>query len=93
MMHDWTLLTIMVDWLDSTVRIAFRNRKSQEVFLMAEGLTNLRVPKREEWGGSVSVNEVDGPKVLQNGSLYFSIQMQSGDKIEMEARSISLPDG
>ncbi|SDT88701.1 hypothetical protein [Halopseudomonas salegens] len=93
MMHDWTLLTLIVDWANGTITIAFRNCQSQEVFLIAEGLIDLRVPKREEWGGSVSVNEVDGPKVLQNGSLYFSIEMQSGDKIEMEARSISLPDG
>lgn len=91
-MHDWTLLALMVDWLDGTIKISFRNSQSQEVFLMANGFSELRVPRREEWGKSVAINEVDGPKTLQNGSMYFSIEMQSGDKIEMEARSISLPD-
>lgn len=91
-MHDWTLLTLMVDWVRGMVTITFRNSQSQEVFLIGEGLSDFRVPKREEWGGSVSVNEVVGPKKLENGNLYFSIEMQSGDKIEMEAMSISLPD-
>jgi hypothetical protein len=92
MMHDWVLLTLMVDWMNSMVTITFRDSQSQEVFLIAEGLSDFRVPKREEWGGSVLVNEVEGPKTLQNGNLYFSIEMQSGDKIELEARSVSLPE-
>ncbi|PKM44045.1 MAG: hypothetical protein CVV05_13150 [Gammaproteobacteria bacterium HGW-Gammaproteobacteria-1] len=91
-MHDWTLLALVVDWVKGMVTITFRNSQSQEVFLMAEGLSDLRVPKREEWGGSVSVNEVEGPKQLQNGNTYVSIEMQSGDKVELEAKSISLPE-
>lgn len=91
MMHDWTLLALMVDWVSGSVTISFRNCQSQEVFLMAEGLSDLRIPRREEWGRSVSINEVDGPVVLQNGNYYLSIEIQSGDKIEIEAKSISFP--
>lgn len=91
-MHDWTLLALMIDWAKGVVTISFMNNQSQKVFLIAEGFSDLRVPKREKWGGSVSINEVGGPKLLQNGNIYFSIEMQSGDKIEMEARSISLPE-
>lgn len=92
MMHDWTLLTLTIDWMKGEAMITFKNCQSQEVFLIAEGLSDFRVPKREEWGKSVSVNEVEGPKALQNGKFYFSIEMQSGDKIELEARTISLPE-
>jgi hypothetical protein len=92
MMHDWTLLTLTVDWVKGMATITFKNSQSHEVFLIAEELSDFRVPKREEWGGSISVNEVDGPKELHNGNMYFSIEMQSGDKIELEAGSISLPE-
>lgn len=93
MMHDWTFVALMVDWLKGVVTFTFKNSSSTEVFLVAEGLADLKVPKREDWGESVSVNEVEGPIVLENGNSYLAIEIQSGDKIELEARSISLPDG
>jgi hypothetical protein len=93
MMHDWTFVALMVDWLNGVVTFTFKNSSSTEVFLVAEGLADLKVPKREDWGESVSVNEVKGPMVLENGNSYLAIEIQSGDKIELEARSISLPDG
>jgi len=92
MMHDWTFVTLLVDWLKGMVTITFKNSSSNEVFLVAEDLADLKVPKSEDWGGSVSVNEVDGPRVLENGNSYIGIEIQSGDKIEIEARSISLPE-
>lgn len=92
MMHDWTLLNLIVDWTKGIATITFRNSQSQKVFLVAEGLSDFRVPRREEWGESASVNEVEGPKKLHNGNMHFSIEMQSGDKIELEAQSIFLPE-
>lgn len=92
MMHDWTFVTLLVEWLKGVVTITFKNSSSNEVFLIAEGLADLRVPKREDWGESVSVNEVDGPRILENGNSYIGIEIQSGDKVEIEARSISLPE-
>ncbi|WP_349431032.1 hypothetical protein Q9L42_010540 [Methylomarinum sp. Ch1-1] len=92
MMHDWTFVTLLVEWLKGVVTITLKNSSSNEVFLVAEGLADLKVPKREDWGESVSVNEVDGPRVLDNGNSYIGIEIQSGDKIEIEAKSISLPE-
>jgi len=92
MMHDWTFVTLLVEWLKGVVTITFKNSSSNEVFLIAEGLADLRVPKREDWDESVSVNEVDGPRILENGNSYIGIEIQSGDKVEIEARSISLPE-
>lgn len=93
MMHDWTLVSIMVEWIKGVVTITFRNSKSDEVFLVAEGLADLKVPKRDDWGDSVSVNEVEGPVKIDNGNTYLAIEIQSGDKLELEAKSISMPDG
>jgi hypothetical protein len=93
MMHDWTLVTLLLEWFKGIVTITLKNSNSNEFFLVAEGLADLKVPKREDWGESVSVNEVDGPRVLENGNSYISIEIQSGDKIEIEAKSISLLEG
>lgn len=51
MMHDWKLISLMVEWLKGTVRITFKNSNSEEVFLVAKGFVSLKVPKREDWGG------------------------------------------
>ena len=90
-MHDWTFVTLLVEWSKGMVTITFEN-SSNEVFLVAEGLADLKVPKREDWGGSVSVNEVDGPRMLDNGNSYIGIEIQSGDRIEIEAKSIYLSE-
>lgn len=91
-MHDWTFVTLMVEWAEGLVTFTFRNSSGTEVFLIAEGLVNLKIPKREAWGQSISINEVEGPILLENGNSYLVIEIQSGDKIELEARSISLPE-
>jgi len=92
MMHDWTFVSLLVEWLKGVVTVTFKNNSSNEVFLIAEGLADLKLPRREDWGESVSVNEVEGPRVLSNGNIYISIEIQSGDKIEIEAKSITLPE-
>ena len=90
-MHDWSLVTLLLEWTEDKITITLKNGTSAEVHLVANGLAELKVPKREEWGESVSINEVDGPITLSNGNSYLSIEIQSGDKIELEAESISLP--
>lgn len=90
-MHDWSLVTILLEWAEGKITITMKNGDSREVHLVASGLAEIKVPKREEWGGSVSINKVDGPSTLANGNSYLSIEVQSGDKIELEAESISLP--
>ncbi len=90
-MHDWTLVSIAVEWIKGMVTITFKNSQSVEVLLTANGLADLKIPKREDWGESVSVNEVEGPLQLNNGNSYLGIEIQSGDKIELEAKTIYLP--
>jgi len=90
-MHDWILVSLKIDWLQGAIRITLRNNRSEDVFLVAEGFVDLKVPKREDWSKSVSINEVEGPSELDNGNFYLVIEIQSGDKIELEAKTIYLP--
>lgn len=90
-MHDWTLVSIQVGWQAATVAIAFKNTDSEQVLLTADGFTDLHIPKREEWGASVSVNEASDIELLPNGQQRLAIEMQSGDVLSLEAKSIQIP--
>lgn len=92
-MHDWTFLEIRIDWQNGSVIATFRNTTSHEVTLTAKGLVDIHVPKKEEWGRSVSVNEIRGPFKFDNKFQKLTIEMQSGDSITIIARSILLPHG
>lgn len=91
-MHDWTLLSISINWAEGAVVISFRNEKSEEVKLVAEGLVDIHVPKREEWGESVSINNVIGPLRGDDGIYSLELEVQSGDRIRLLARSVSMPE-
>ena len=90
-MHDWTVLSVQFEWVESTITIKLLNRNSQEVELSVKGSKLLHIPKREDWGESSSVNEVIGPTLLENGNYYLAIEIQSGDKIELEGDDIIMP--
>jgi hypothetical protein len=92
MMHDWTLLRIHLDWSSGLVIVTFRNSLSREVELVGNGLVDIQVPKKEPWGRSVSVNEVRGPEMLKGEMQTVAIEMQSGDTIQITARSIVMPE-
>ena len=85
-MHDWTLKSLTFDWINGTGRLIFDGDSSKDISLFAVGIAHFQVPKREEWGPSISVYEVVGPTPLDNGNSSVSIQMQSGDLIEIEAK-------
>lgn len=90
-MHDWTLGEITINWITGTLIFFLKNNKSEDVKIQVSGLYNLNLPKKEEWGRSVSINEINGPLVLANGHMYLEIEIQSGDTISLEAKLIELP--
>jgi hypothetical protein len=90
-MHDWTLVTLSFDWKGACVTLTLRNPKSESVLLKAEGVIRLLVPKRDEGGRSISVNDVTGPTRQPDGTEVLLIEMQSGDVIEIVATSFDLP--
>ena len=91
-MHDWILLSIVVEWMKGNVTITFETCEFNQVILTAEGLIELFIPKHDEWGESVSVNKVHEPVQLENGNYRLELEIQSGDTITLEAKSIHLPN-
>lgn len=90
-MHDWTLIDISVSWKEKRATFNFKSSTSSRV-LVAEEFVNLILPRTSPWGNSVSVNEISELIILDNGSHQITIEMQSGDTIEIEAKSINIPE-
>jgi hypothetical protein len=90
-MHDWTLLSISLEWENGATVLSFRRNGPQLVSVRAEGVSNLVIPRLNEWGPSVSVNEVRGPEKDLAGQQTLEIEMQSGDVIKITAMSFAFP--
>lgn len=95
-MHDWTLRTIEYVWESSSVTVALRRWSRargapEDVQLFAGGVVDLLVPRRNEWGPSVSVLECDGPSETADGYQRLVLQMQSGDRLTIIARTFEMP--
>ena len=90
-MHDWTLISVTFEWQTGKVSLLFQDENSQIVKVTTADSVDLRISKNEEWGPSISVNEVSGPSLLADGNYRLRIEMQSGDTIQIDAGTISLP--
>ena len=71
--------------------MSLRNTPSNECQVVVRGLVMLKVPRLEEWGPSTSVNGISGPKKTPTGSELITVEMQSGDVIEIEGTHIDMP--
>ena len=90
-LHDWTLDHLVFDWCDGRLRLILREFSTLDGWvLIAEGVKDLRVPRRLEWGFSRAINSSEGPLEVESGDLVMRIEVQSGDEIEIEAESIEL---
>jgi hypothetical protein len=89
--HDWTLLTINFDWSLARVTIELIDLTSTKKTLIAEGVRELVVPKMNEWGPSISINEITGIDAPINQGQSLGVAMQSGDVIRIVAEKIVLP--
>ena len=93
-MHDWVLRSITFDWKLGKVSIEFDTyaMKSTVVFFYAEDVSDLHVPRGQEWGPSVSVNEVIGPEKLADGKQRIRFEIQTGDIVEITAKNFIFPE-
>lgn len=89
-MHDWTLVSILIEWNSAQVAIKLWTG-SEEKLLLAYDFKKIDVPRYDDWGPSISVYEIIGPSPLSNGYNTIQIQMQSGDLIRIEAREFQIP--
>lgn len=88
-MHDWTLVSISMEWSSSVLTIELLDTTSTSRQILAHGVRGAHLRHDEPWGPSVSVlghkfSEVDGGVRLQ-------IETQSGDLIDIEAEKIHIP--
>ena len=88
-MHDWTLVSLNIDWEESTLVIKFLNNNSLPVDIIFNKIKFVNIPKWDEWGESVSVNKFN----LKNDATYknIEIEMQSGDIINIIANDVVMP--
>jgi hypothetical protein len=91
LLHDWTLTSITVDWKIASVSFNLIDRNLSAMFLVFEGVSELYVPKANEWGQSSSINCVTIER--WDHSLEASIEMQSGDVIRIKAAKMIGPEG
>ena len=91
MMHDWVISTINIDYDKNDINITFKTPSGNQQFIASE-FAEVHMPKRNEWGPSSSVLQVEAPKRLRNNNFEISIQLQSGDTITIEAKEFMLPE-
>lgn len=86
--HDWSLVDIHIDWMQSILKVQLKNNQSEDVTLIAEKLKNFHITHHNEWGKSISINQVLDFSILENGNSRIIIEIQSGDLFEVEAEKI-----
>jgi hypothetical protein len=92
-MHDWTLNKVDFEWKLARVVLELKDSASEIRTLVADGVAELYVPRKNEWGPSVSVNEVFEIEELSSGLKQLKIEMQSGDVIQIVASQFAFPCG
>lgn len=90
-MHDCSLDSLVVEWEKGIATILLKSMSSSRIAILVNGLRMLTVPRLQEWGHSVSINEVSGPSPTSEGNEFLKIEMQSGDVIEIEGSKIEVP--
>jgi hypothetical protein len=90
-MHDWTLTKVEFDWRAARVLIDLKDPTGTSRSLIAEGVQDLHITHRHEWGPSASVNKVSDAEQVSSGLHRIKIEMQSGDVIQIVAQRFELP--
>lgn len=90
-MHDWILVEVRVDWGAGRVQLDLSRKPGELSQVIARDFRKVEVPRRQEWGESVSVMTHVGPDQYDVDLRRLSILMQSGDSIEIVAREIEMP--
>lgn len=89
-MHDWTIVSIQINWTTGQAEVRVEGYESRKV-IVAIGLRSFTASLEDYWGPSVSILQTGGPYDVAGGKFY-SIQLQSGDYISIEACEISVFD-
>ena len=83
-LHDVTLRGVEYDWASSSCNLVIMpGASSAPSVIRLTGVTSLVVPHEEPWGPSVSIN------TAQFSAGVLTIEMQSGDEIQIKASQLS----
>lgn len=91
MLHDCPLESINVNWVSGIITIQLDRYENHERLIQATGFRKFDLSRLEEWGPSQCINKVIGPSKETGGLQRLTINMQSGDVIEIMAESFLLP--
>jgi len=89
-MHDWSLISIAVDWKSGTAQLELQG-PVQPASLRCFNVRGLRVPRTMPWGPSNLIMQMHEPVRRENNVFELSIEMQSGDVIVIAAEAFDLP--
>ncbi len=84
-LHDATLIAIRLNWDDGTCVADLDHGTLGRCVLMFSAVSHLILPRKQDWGRSVSINACSIPSPGR-----YEIEMQSGDLIKIEAASVML---
>lgn len=90
-LHDWALRRIDLDWEQGKLLIEVTG-PHRTGSIVCSDVHAVIIPRIYPWGASISINEIRGPELIPDGYEKLVIEMQSGDEIEIIARSFSFPD-
>ena len=90
--HDAVLVSLTATWRSGDVRIHLQlcEQPSRHVVVVGREVSLLHCPREHPWGESVHVNLIDPPAPTPAGRLRLNIEMQTGDRIEVEAASFMI---
>lgn len=91
-LHDATLLAITCEWAQARVTFSLQTEPSVRRDLIVKGVTALRLTRLEPWGPSGSVNLVSWSRREADTLAELSVEMQSGDLIEVRATEFTLTE-
>lgn len=89
-MHDWILIGVSFEWRSARASLVFEDTGAKKRILAAEQVRLLEVPRENEWGPSVSVNEASEEPGPDGVGRMLRIEMQSGDVIRVWAAKVAM---
>lgn len=84
-MHDWTLVSAHVDWINKLAEFKLLDETSVERTLRFEAIETVTLDLREHWGPSNSVNDIVLVEDESLNKLTATIEMQSGGELVVTA--------
>lgn len=89
-LHDAKLISLLFDWKSKTLECLLEPVSSggETLRLFIKGVSNILIPAKDAWGKSEYINKFSEKELAE--CFLFSIEMQSGDTLEVHAASLEV---